>query len=102
MSALTASHAARASASVMSFGLTGNGRILFERVAVDSADLAVGRRGLREGVADAGDGRGKPAGDLGIHADQLRCTLANIPGEGLSRGLPGGPLRGRSASSSGR
>jgi hypothetical protein len=34
---------------------------------------------------------------LGVHADQLRGALTNIPGERLSGGLPSNLLCGRSA-----
>src|SRR6202042_786236 len=69
--------------------------ILFERVVVDGADLAVGRRGPRESGTNAGHGRGDSARDLRIRADQLSCTLTNVAGESLSVRLPGCPLCGR-------
>jgi hypothetical protein len=36
------------------------------------------------------------AGDLFIEGDELCGALADVAGDGLCLGLPGGPLRGRS------
>jgi hypothetical protein len=71
-------------------------RILFERVAVDGVDLAVGR-GLAESGADTGHRRGDPPRYLSIDADQLRCASTDIAGEGLRSGLASGPLCRRPA-----
>ena len=53
---------------------------------------------MREGLADSGDGRSDLSGDLLIEGDQLYGALADVGGEGLRLGLPGGSLRGRSTS----
>jgi hypothetical protein len=69
-------------------------RIIFEASAVNGADLATGRRGLRESRSDPSHGGSDPSRNLGVHADQLRCALTNIPGERLRGGLPSNPLCG--------
>lgn len=48
-------------------------------------------------MADSGHGGGDLAGDLLIQGDQLCGTLADVAGMGLRLGLPGCPLRSRSA-----
>lgn len=75
------------------------GRVLFERVIVDGADLVArwrdGRgRNLRETATDPGHRRGHSAGDVGVQAHQLGGALTNVAGEGLGLGLPGRPLGG--------
>ncbi|OBG98506.1 hypothetical protein A5697_16275 [Mycobacterium sp. E3251] len=49
---------------------------------------------LWERVADSGHGGGNFAGNLLIHANQLRGALTDFAGEGLCCGVPSGPLRG--------